>query len=237
MEDLCCICACEMGAAKYVAPDETAMDHIVEGTDCIRIKCGHAFHAACILQGFREVTTCPECRAPLRAAAPSVVASAQIGNGGQHFVLDLTTMQITADESEADSDTVENPTANVVRIALQHERSTSIVVRDARSSLKRAISDYKALRNVLVAERATRLRAALASFRRDFRSKHLKAARLVGSHLERVEELEKSALLKSGISEADTSSFFSSAFSEEYDLRSLLAFSQNDPTTRRFWAK
>lgn len=58
MEDyICSICRCEMPILNFVLCEQ---DEIIE--DCVRFKCGHAFHASCACLNLRITDKCPVCR-------------------------------------------------------------------------------------------------------------------------------------------------------------------------------
>lgn len=58
MEDfLCSICRCDMPITNFIL---CTQDEIIE--DCVRFKCGHAFHANCACLSLRITDKCPVCR-------------------------------------------------------------------------------------------------------------------------------------------------------------------------------
>ena len=230
-EEDCPVCASQMTVKKFEAQQH---DDIIPNTDCLRLKCGHAFHAACILEGFRRGTGCPVCRTSLVEQTQSQTQGD--GSDGVRFVLDLQTMQISVqEESDSETEITENPVANALLVSVQQQRSINPDVRAARTLLKKSIKEYKESRQFLIQERAKRIQKALREFRRDLRSVHYSALKQVREKVRKVKKAEKKALLEKGVSEDDAEEFFR-VFEEQFDTQTILFYKTDDPCSRRFWA-
>ena len=60
----CAICIEQMQTMTFDVEKSKGEDDVVDSVDtqCLRLKCGHAYHASCIMESFRNGGCCPICR-------------------------------------------------------------------------------------------------------------------------------------------------------------------------------
>ena len=150
-------------------PKEDVID--TDDFECLRLRCGHAYHISCILPAFRAGMKCPICRD------------------------DLTPSQSNA-LLHAFEDAFENVSVyeNNVDPLLQHIRCTNSAVKRARTELNECYLEYKKGVNEIKKVRSDLLKQALKELRRTEKKKHQNLLRGVRICLENVSKEENKAL-------------------------------------------
>jgi len=191
-------------------------DDTIDADDgsCLRLRCGHALHAACAMAGFRQGLGCPLCRDPLNgaAAAPD----------------DATEDTELSDDEEA--------ALRVLDAQLTRLRGSSPSVRLARAQLNLELADYNRHCEALKVARAAALRDALTQLRRRRLGDQQRRLKRLQGAMDRVRASERDALLSlGGIGEAFVDAFFECT-SHLYQARSVRQLGL-DPQSRRFWMR
>lgn len=210
---------------------------------CLRLRCGHAFHAGCIMATFRSGIGCPVCRDPLQLVAPRRAAVARAAmdeedaNGGINAHVGGGT-----DDDEDDYDSVADiDLVTVTRLdeRLSVLRSTMPSIQAARSALRESLRSYRILCDGLRNGRRRALDAALREFRHDRMPTFTRAKRAVEQALREVERRELAALSAAEPAE-DVRMFTQIASQFEYRLHHVLEsqdYTSVDPLSRRFWTR
>ena len=211
----CAICIEDMKCSAFTQPSE---DDRVDEDDAtaLRLKCGHAFHASCILQAFRSGISCPTCGSSprnlndiLQEAVDAVQESDQ-----QWLAADLLREQV---------------------------RRTNPEVKRVRTFLNKSRKKYNVLVQDLVATRSRIVKSALLDFRKTRKADHCNQVQSLQRSLDIVRDAETKAMIDSG----DLTEEAIRAFMEQYgenDYRVECVFeapdmNQPDPLDRAFWLR
>lgn len=206
----CGICIETMKTESFVSPtNKDDADDLIDLKDkeCIRLRCGHAFHASCILCALRSGAGCPTCR-----EGPSRY------NYDEEFYL------------EEDSALVQRLDAEISLI-----RSRSQRVRKARHTLNRHGKEYRILCDKLRWERNACIKKALVNFRLKNRALYVESAEEVRNSLANVKNIEFKELASKATSEEleEYSNSIDDYVAKEYmrcnDVTAM------DPISRKFW--
>lgn len=244
----CTVSAVPAGAAA--AAGRTADD--VDGTDhaCVRLRCGHAFHAPCILATFRSGIGCPTCRDPLQLQPPAPrrptrtwleistdgAAAARTHAAGMEEDDGET---IASDTSSGSGESIDLATITRMDARLAVLRSTAPQIRAARAGLNAALRRYRILSDDLRHARRQAIDAALRAFRRARMRDFVQAKRDVHARLRDVQDRELEAL-RGTESEADVRMFSAIATQFEYRTNHVLEsrdYTSADPLRRHFWTR
>lgn len=203
----CAVCQNEITTETYEKNECDKIDS--KDPSCLRLKCGHAFHATCVLETFRNGFGCPICRESLR-------------NEEEPELLPL------FEEDET-----------ITRMDLQRNRlrSTNKKIRKARRELKKSTKEYKILCESLKTKRAAVIKTALKDFKKEQFKEYKKLKLTVAKHLTEVKNLELNELAKRN-SESDVENYTSFAIEFDYSLYEhlrCLDFFAEDPLSRKFW--
>jgi hypothetical protein len=207
----CAICIEPMNTKNYILPNGS--DDTLDDTDskCLRLKCGHAFHADCTLATFRAGMGCPTCREPLREEAGF-------------------------DEDDDDLSEDNDPVLTRLDIERERIRARSKPVKEARREFNKSLRDYKAHCAILKAERKLFIRKALEDFRRKRREEYNKVSLRVMKRMKEVEKTEIAELSKHSTKEEII--FYQSASQFDYSAREAMRsndYTTADPISNVFW--
>lgn len=183
---------------------------------CIRMRCGHAYHSACIIGCFRSGRGCPSCREEITPAAID------------HQLIEL----------EGEFDIEEEPDPIIDR--LDGERMVLRVrnndIRKAREKLNKSVKSYRILCENLKSERRTIIRNALQNFRNTRKAKFNAASQNVRKSLSEVKRVEFKALLEK--SSENELKIYEDWVGEDYDFYEFIKskdFDTPDPLSKPFW--
>ncbi len=250
----CSVCLESIATLPFVAPDvgTGATTDAVDSADptCVRLRCGHAFHAPCILATFRSGIGCPTCRDPLQLQAPGqsrrravlihagdAPGSAASAHMREDADDDGETMESSSEDDDGDS--IDIPTVTRMDARLAVLRSTTPRIQAARRALNESLRAYRVLSDRLRHARRQALDAALREFRRSHLRTFDSAKRAVHGCLREVQEREREALLLTE-SEADVQVFMRLASHFEYRTNHVLEssdYTSVDPLRRHFWTR
>jgi DNA repair exonuclease SbcCD ATPase subunit len=203
---------------KCLAFTNTCEDDHVDESDpaALRLKCGHAFHASCILQAFRSGISCPTCGSTLRnlndilqEAVDAVQESDQ-----QWLAADLLREQV---------------------------RRTNPEVKRVRNYLNKSRKKYNILVQDLVSSRSRIVKSALLDFRKTRKADHSNQVQHLQRSLDIVREAETKAMIEPGdISEDSVKAFMEQYGENDYRVECVFEapdMNQPDPLDRSFWLR
>jgi len=193
----CPICKCDLGFPDFVASSE---DH-EESEQVFRLKCGHAFHNACLCRALRTDHGCPMCRGTLEETAADGITNMQIVVDADGL-LTLQTVQTEPDVAETTFDLAEARRVNEALTAVGSVTS----VQKARFKVNKATRKYRLLEHSLFKERATTLRKALDDFRDKHRNVFDKERRNLKRTLRSLRHIETAEVAKV-LNDVDLSSY------------------------------
>lgn len=204
----CPVCHDSMGSSKaYTAAAEDGE----ESSDVFRLKCGHAFHTACLCHSLRMDTGCPLCRSTasevegLLEDEPTEVLTLEVANG---VLADVTRAVMTASE----------------RTDIQR----------ARARVHRRLRTYRQMERQLCTRRAALIKGALAQFRAEEYQSFRRGCVKLKRELRSLWQLEREATGQIiGPSAVDA---IESIFGTGYALESW-APSAFGPLRPRFWGR
>lgn len=189
MNSECPICKGDIGCAQFV---QSADDH-EESEEVFRLKCGHAFHNACLCRALRSDQGCPMCRGTLEET--------EIGLQGvqtMQIVVDadgLLTIQQIQDVPDVEGTTFDLIEARQVSEALSAV-GTVTSVQVARCAVNKATRAYRTEEHSLFKERAIVLRKTLDQFRAAKRGAFDKVRRKLRRTLKNLKKVEKEEVSK-----------------------------------------
>ena len=214
---------------KAVSDSDDVVDP--EDASCLRLRCGHAFHAACVLAAFRAGLGCAMCRQPLVVGGGAALEHELYDDGEQY-----------SEDEEAQDDEYDGATAaetaamREAHVALQRLRTSRRAVREARTAVNTALRDHNVLCEGVRQERAAVLRAALTNFRRRLQPAFRTSLHRLQESLERVQREERQALLDHGVDGRTVDAYFRHTAPIEYSARTRTrTLADADPLSRRFW--
>ena len=145
---VCSICRCPMSVKNY---EPCASDEVID--DCIRFKCGHAFHTGCACLNLRVTDKCPMCRSS---------DTVEVEINGQ-------TLNLTEDLQEEIDNLINGPLMeDSLRASELLERAgKSPKVQLARKRVNKAIREFRLLDQTLKYERSQEIRRALNKFKQE----------------------------------------------------------------------
>jgi DNA repair exonuclease SbcCD ATPase subunit len=203
----CAVCQNEISTETYQKNDTDKID--TEDSSCLRLQCGHAFHATCVMQTFRNGFGCPICRESLT----------------------------TEEEPQMFALIEEDPAIERMDQERNNLRCNHKEIKKYRKLLKEATKQYKILCESLRAKRAALIREALKDFKKKEMRSYKKIKQEVSKHLSKVKKLELDELKKEN-SQADFDNYSSIAMEFDYDLREhlrCLDYNAADPLYIKFW--
>ena len=211
----CGICIEPMLTKNFVPT--SSEDDLVDSKDasCIRMRCGHAYHSACIMRCFRSGKGCPSCREDI-LPEPSYM----VFDGDVEFEMQINTDPVV---ERLDSERM------VLRVRNQ-------IIRKAREKLNKSTKSYRFLCETLKRERRTCVKDALLKFRESRKSEYNKVSNAVRKCLADVKKVEFAALRENS-SEEDILKY-EEWVEIDYDAKELMKSNDlncPDPLEKSFW--
>lgn len=147
----CPICQSDMQTSSF---QKDHADDSEEGLDAFRLKCGHAFHTACLCRALRTDSGCPVCR-HTRMLTVTIDVDGQIAV--ERDDADVLTQELTEDITTA---------TDLVNEMIQIRKHTT--VQKMRRKINKLKAKYRSAETIMIQDRAGRLDAML----QDFTAKH-----------------------------------------------------------------
>jgi hypothetical protein len=212
----CPVCQTDMGLKAYgPKSDEDREELADDGTVCFRMTCGHAFHIGCAVRALRVKAECPVCRGGRAQGAHQTAAVASATGQAGPTAADITDVQLTLtfengqfvlrDEAHGSSSGPEAevsagmPSGLLARIdeallALKAARSSG-PIQKLRNKYNGMVRQYREHVRHLNAQRASLMRAALTTMRRDHREDYELERRRLRKSLKRLMEREAQVIV------------------------------------------
>lgn len=207
--------------------------------NCLRLKCGHAFHTECMVMAFRQQFGCPVCR---EETTPKNVLTLDLNLGLNDLLPGNYTYEFENSNEELINSALaiqENPVFKDIENKLNYLRTTNYYVKKCRQNQNIILKEYNQFCNELQKERSNYIKDCLKKFRRDFRSKYNKKLRSLKEWMEETKKVEIFYLINElNMNEEDVTDFITHFGRYFYDPMFLprSTFRENpDPAHLRFW--
>lgn len=238
--DECSICKLDMhGIVAFEAPlpDSAPTDVLLDDT-AFRLKCGHAFHCACLCQAFRSNSLgCPVCR----------ISSADAASGTLNMIINIDAEGNIALSNEDDEDYVlfeeeeENEPEFVRAEDIAAATATLSALQEAKQLRKRqklkahfnqTLKDYRNFENLLMLERKNGIEGALNQLRRKYHQEYLYMKRKSAKALQALRRYDRNFIKRSDTSLLD---YFDKSTKERYLFETYIEVAEMNPCRYRFW--
>jgi hypothetical protein len=205
----CSICLEVMQTLSYDSNKANGEDDCVDSEDknCIRLICGHAFHASCIIQSMRAGTKCAMCRE-------------QPIDINQTFSVDSNENRLREIDDER-----------------HRLRITNRAIKNAREKLNKSVKEFRILSEVVKKERKNCIKKSLRTLRNKHRSEFRELVKIVKENVEEVKIIEIMELGKTKTKEEIEEYLltFADYDYEARNLLQSNDFTCMDPLLNRFW--
>lgn len=214
----CSICLELIKTDSYVATDSTDDKIDEKDPSCIRLKCGHAYHATCTMESFRCGKNCPMCR---EKSIPEI--EEEFDEGFEILVENSETERLIKD----------------MELEVEHLRKTDSSVKKSREVLNKSIKKYRVYCEEIKKERKLQIKNALKVLRNKKKSKFEKLIKNVEKNLMDVKDAETKALSNKRTQlDLDTYNFhpwITSDFSARKNILISNDYTSTDPLLKKFW--
>jgi len=222
----CGICIEPMNTLSFVQPslEDDQREDVLDEKDpnCIRLKCGHAFHFSCQAPAMRMGKFCSLCRDEVKN---ETVRQIRIGDDVWEF------------SGDALHDEINNlvQSNQELQTALDSERPNDQEFFQTQKKLTESLIVHKRIANDLKKVRAKYMRDALKSFRLNHKNKFDESKQRVKTLLRKCTSLEEGILRRRGFTTIQIREFFIS--DPNHDLNELVSNGAvgGDPARHRFW--
>ena len=179
--------------------------------NCMRLKCGHAFHLTCAMGAIRTVGNCPSCRDPVVPAT---------------------------NEEDVENSEEEEDVYTMFEISRELLRKTDPDIRKAAKEFEGSLKEYKKNVNVIKKERRVIVSQALESFTKKRKAQHAALSKNVHKKMLALKRLEKKKLQLTGANEEEINIYIEAVSDLDYCAKEYMATSFDcapDPLFNRFW--
>lgn len=234
----CGICLEEMKTSSFIVPDpDIGKEDEVDKQDatCIRLKCGHAFHASCICTSFRAGMACPVCRDSVTNNQVPNIQGFQLENGAFNFTINGAVVNGTV---ELDPEEEDNPELDRMDEERTKIRVRNYAVKKARSEFKKNLRNYRQMCESLRSERKKIISNALVEMKNAKREIFMKTSESVRKSLRKVEDIERKSLMRISENPEEVRSYFRAVREFDYDAHELMRCKDPDsadPLQKKFW--
>jgi len=187
--------------------DEDMIDTL--DPQCMRLKCGHAFHLVCAMGAIRTVGSCPSCRDPVVPAVD--------------------------EESEEEE---EEDVYTMFEISRELLRKTDPEIKKAAKEFEQTLKDYKKYATAIKRERKTIVSQALEGFGKKRKAQHTLLSRNVHKSMLKLKRIESKKLQLTGANEEEIKIYIDAVQDLDYCAKEYMATSFDcapDPLYQRFW--